>query len=388
MSPASRIEHALGTPKQATPTGLIVRAVSLILCFALVAESLARIDDWWQYGTPLLASPDHDADLILFDSLGVRGRPNGQYRHWKLNSFGFRGPARMSKTPPPGVTRVLVLGSSETIGLHESPDHEYAAQLRDSLASLPVEIVNAGIPGLAVPGLIQLWRNWAVQFRPDVVVVYANSKFYLADDPPRAPRPNTLPLRVSLNANGERSPSLRIVQRLRDNIGRGEWWNRRRFAEIARAKLRAHPATWPFQALPTDRLGQYLADVDTLLSQIQHDGATVILVVPATGLTARALANDAFAFVSERAVSPRATAAITAQFIAVAADSLRYLGARRAVRTVDAAAQINDRAGMLADGVHFTDKGAAVLAGLLAPAIRDVVEANRSRSARFDRGKP
>ena len=86
------------------------------------AELTARLEDRLRLGIDWFAVPDHDRDLVLHDELGIRGRPNGRFKKWSLNSFGFRH-QEMSLEPRPDCVRIIVLGASETFGLYESSGH-------------------------------------------------------------------------------------------------------------------------------------------------------------------------------------------------------------------------------------------------------------------------
>ena len=99
----------------------------------MLGEVGARIDERVRYGTPIGASPDMNGDLTVQDSIGLRGRPHGQFKNFRLNSEGFRSPeGTLTPMPKPGCVRVMTFGSSETFGYEEPPGQEYPAQLADS----------------------------------------------------------------------------------------------------------------------------------------------------------------------------------------------------------------------------------------------------------------
>src|SRR4051812_32633747 len=103
-----------------------LRAVPLAVVMLASAEVGARVDDWIRLGIPFTHTPDYDHDLKYQDWFGVRGKPLGRYRRWKLDNYGFRGPD-IAKLPSPGCRRILILGASETFGLYESDNREYPA---------------------------------------------------------------------------------------------------------------------------------------------------------------------------------------------------------------------------------------------------------------------
>src|SRR5882672_8433158 len=129
---------------------IVVHAICLVVTLLMSVEVSARVEDRFRTGVPLFSTPDKVADLVVQDALGVRGKPYGHYKVWKLNAFGFRGP-EIAQSPRPGCIRVMTLGASETFGLYESPGHEYPAQLSNVLREPGCyEVVNAAIFGLTV----------------------------------------------------------------------------------------------------------------------------------------------------------------------------------------------------------------------------------------------
>ena len=142
MSSARRITVGLRTVHRAT------YVIALLLLFAASAEVTARVQDWIVRATPFWAVPDWDRDLFVDTPSGRRGRPNGRYLNWVLNDYGFRTGA-MSREPPPGRQRLVVLGSSESFGIYESPGHEFPAILADRLRP-DYEVINAALVGLTV----------------------------------------------------------------------------------------------------------------------------------------------------------------------------------------------------------------------------------------------
>ena len=103
-------------------------AILFIGLLGVFGEIASRAYDYAYRGIPLSAAPNLERDLILVDSLGPRGKPNGSFRDWHLNSVGFRS-SESVLTPRPGCVRVMTLGSSETFGAgSEGPGYEYPAQ--------------------------------------------------------------------------------------------------------------------------------------------------------------------------------------------------------------------------------------------------------------------
>ena len=91
------------------------------LCAVLVAVSVevtVRADDWSQHGVPISSGFTNLGELLVVDSLGPHARPGAQFRKFRINALGYRGP-EISREALAGRPIVLVAGASETFGLYE-----------------------------------------------------------------------------------------------------------------------------------------------------------------------------------------------------------------------------------------------------------------------------
>lgn len=350
---------------------LLRRAAALAVVFVLTAETTARVVDRLRDGTPLAAVPDNDRDLTLFDGRSVRGRPAGQYQHWRLNAYGFRGPDRMTPVPD-GRARVITLGGSETLGLYESDGKEYAAQLRDSLRGNGIEVVNAGVANLSLRGTISLWTAWASRFRPTVVTIYAAPTFYLGDSLPDWRR-RGLP---SPEAPGAPPPprfALRLLGRVQEQTRGLTWLNHWRHARTLRGLTAARPPEWFFPAVPPDRIRAYSTDLDSLVTAVRAAGAVPVIVVPASPFSLPLRPGDAPNLSAALLRTPRARPEGVVRFTAAADDSVRGLAVRRGVPLVDLARDLSGNRALFADAVHYNDAGATAVAARLVPVVRTLV---------------
>lgn len=93
-----------------------------------------------------------------------------------INSRGFRG-GEIADRKPPGVTRIVTLGSSSTFGYYDR-DHEtypvYLEQTLNQAAAGPgrFEVINLGIPHLRSEEILALFYAEALPLHPDVVTFY------------------------------------------------------------------------------------------------------------------------------------------------------------------------------------------------------------------------
>lgn len=336
--------------------------VSIALTCVGSAELTARLEDRLRLGIDWFAVPDHDRDLVLHDDLGIRGRPNGRFKKWSLNSFGFRH-AEMSLEPAKDCVRVMLLGASETFGLYESAGKEFPAQLETTLRRTGCyEVVNAAVAGLTIKGQIQLWKGWASRFRPDVVVVYPTPGFYLANSPPDFPKPPS--------RDTPAPPpwwTSRLLQRAKDVFEFPAFIQRRRVAQHLASLTSSEPG-WAFSSLPVDRLAQFEADLGMLTDVIQMTGARVVLLTHATRFGDTPATDDEEALYAWRQFTPKASAEILLEFEQRAAEATARTASRKGAALVDVRAVMNGRREWFAEGdaLHFNDAGAGIIADLIA----------------------
>ncbi len=266
---------------------LLRRVVLAVIVMMAAAEACSRLDDWIFLDVPFCANPDREHDLTVHDEHGLHGRPNGHFRKWHLNAFGFRGP-QIEERPAPGSTRILILGASETFGLYESANKEYPAQLAEDLRreGPRVEVINAAMAGISVKSMLPYWEKWAARVHPQIVLIYPAPMFYLDDEPPRPPRGD-----APDEASGLTSRS-RFAGRIWDTLRRAEWlrWVRREWL-LWRDRDRQDP-DWVFRVVPQDRLEQFRDDLLALVLAIQAKGAEPILITHAIRAASPARPED------------------------------------------------------------------------------------------------
>lgn len=123
----------------------------------------------------------HDPDLYWY--WGALPSPAMQ-----INEHGFRRTAPMQADKPDGVTRVVVLGDSQTLGAGVGPDEAYAAQAEAALGE-GWEVLNAGISGYRSLNVYRLLQRRIERFDPDVVVIDCMPFDSVTDDGPLVVEP-------------------------------------------------------------------------------------------------------------------------------------------------------------------------------------------------------
>lgn len=335
--------------------------LSLLCVVLLTAEGAARCDDWWFHKIGFWAAPSYN-DLFMTDSNGQRrGKPNAQYQKWQLNAFGFRAP-RMSETPSPEVRRVMLLGASETFGLYEAPDKEFAAQLATMTRVDGLEIVNAALPGITVGTLRQYWDRWASRFGANTVIIYPSTHLYVSCEDWRA---------ESASAEGDPTPQgfqiqdLRLFERLRNVIHQPDfvvrWRNEHKVAQV----VNQHPASWVYTGPPQTCVRRLHNDLLALIDAVQRTGANVVVCTQALRAAREPSAADLRDLESFRVFSPRAPGRIIREFVSAADADILQLPAERKVTVVDVDAALGGQRALFEDLVHYNDQGAEKVAALL-----------------------
>lgn len=92
-----------------------------------------------------------------------------------INSHGTRGPDFQTRKPP-NTLRILSLGDSRTFGWGLKADDTYSGVLQRLLQDKAgknrnIEVINAGVNAWSYPQLLVYFREVAIQYEPDVVLV-------------------------------------------------------------------------------------------------------------------------------------------------------------------------------------------------------------------------
>jgi hypothetical protein len=228
-------------------------------------------------------------------------------------------------------------------------------------------VINAAIVGMGLKSMLTLWRHWVAQFRPAIVIVYPSPGFYLSIEPgpSRAGAPHE-----------SRDPNPpwwtpRLAQRSTyQALSYPPFIQRRRVARALAAARAGHDSSWYFRGVPTDRLGHFLADLDSLVTGILEQGSTPVLMTHAMRFTIPPDPRDADLLNSWQEFTPQATGDVMLAFEQAAAQGTRELGSRRGIAVVDVAAAMSGHREWFGDFTHFTDQGSAVVAGLIAQTLR------------------
>lgn len=347
-----------------------------LLAFGVAFELTARLEDLIRYGMPLASPYGSEVDLVVHDSLGVHGRPGAQYLKWSLNALGTRGP-EVSPLPGPGVLRVVATGASETFGQSEAPGLEYPRQLEDSLRATltgraaalyaSVEVLNAAFFGMSLPTATQDVRLRVARFDPAIVVLYPTSVQYLSDARPEAVAPIAEAAPLPGLAAALRP---RTLTRLREELKRiaPRSWRDWLWQEQVRRQLAQREPGWRYTELPLDRLAAYDADLRAFVGTVRAIGAEPVLATHANRFVG-STASDSSLLNAWQRFYPRPEGQVILAFDSAGAEVTRRVAGDSGVALADVRTALAGCLACFADYAHFTDLGAARVAGSMAAAV-------------------
>ena len=96
-------------------------------------------------------------------------RPYGEFDIIKINRYGFRDLDYATKAKPPGITRVVFLGDSVTVGLKANFDSIFTRQFEKLLNRNNLQSLNVAVDGYDVRQITELMRAKAIDFNPDKI---------------------------------------------------------------------------------------------------------------------------------------------------------------------------------------------------------------------------
>lgn len=337
-----------------------------------VLEATSRVEDLISYGMPLMSRVTDAGDLVLRDSLGARGRPNAVFRRWRMDSLGLRGP-NVPRLPAAGARRIVVTGSSETFGLYESARREYPRQLEDTLrarltaqcgdAAPHLEVLNAALPGMALPSLTANISRVVGPLAPALLVIYPSPSFYLNPRIPSVAEGS----RADTSLAAGKAWRLRIRDRVITQVkalapGWAMTWARQRAIQRSVARF---PQGWRWTELPVERLDQFEQDLRAAVGAARALHVEPVLM----GYVAATMApgfDDPALLVAWEYQFPRAPRDVIPAFHDAAGERIARVAADSATAYVDLRAGLDGEwTGTFADFVHFTDLGAARVANTL-----------------------
>lgn len=337
------------------------RTFVLLLLSPVLFELAVRLDDLVRFNVPISGGAASVADLFVRDSIGDHARPGAVFKKFRVNSMGFRGP-EVSRQDLSSHRLVVTAGSSETFGLYEAPNKEWPRQLADTLSqrcsSQPVTVLNAAFAGMSLPTVTQDVRRRILPLKPDVIIYYPQPTQYLYQDLPRASE-------GSLRPSAALSPwNLRGRERLRNDL---KGMLPAAMLEFLRGvdKVRSQRSgQTPFATMPAERLDTMELQLRELVGLIRKGGAIPVLVQPKNRFDDTTVVAERRWLRGWERLLPKATGEMLLEFSRLGAERVRLVASDSAVLLTGPDFPSGPRrAAMFADPVHFSDDGAALMAG-------------------------
>jgi len=344
----------------------IFKFLFLGLIFVLVLELLSRVDDAIKWNADFTGNYSNDI-LTVSDSLGRHNRFGAQFEKWKINNYGFRGDD-ISIQKDQTVSRIIVVGASETFGLYETSGNEYSAQLQKLLDEYnpgSYEVLNAACAGMSPPRIIEYYENWLKRFDPDILIFYPSPAFYLDVHPP------TMEMSTASSSRRNEKPQLRIKRKIRVVMKQfiPESWQVFIKKLMIKRMVSNHPEGWVWSECPADRLKLFSEHVTALLDKILSDGVKIIVATHATRFDNNLSPLDKRHLVGWRKFYPRASDKCLLEMETAANSFIRKLEGREGIKVVDIDSIVPAAPEYFADFAHFTDEGSSIVASAFAEAV-------------------
>ncbi|HEU5399947.1 MAG TPA: hypothetical protein VFU86_01245 [Terriglobales bacterium] len=337
----------------------IIRVFIALMAFGLTLELCARVDDLIRYGAPFLSNYTYDS-MFTVDAVGRTGKPNSRFRDYRLNSLGFRGPELR-----PGGVRIVCIGASETFGLYEDPGDEFPRQIERDLNQAAgtdrFQVVNTGLVGQTIRTATRRIPQYVEEIHPRFAVIYATPANYI-----------WLPWVINAPAvQNDPQPQfqLRSVDKIRDAIKR---FTPPGILDYLRRRDIDHEAARygkPMDRVPDESVSVFRSDLAVMLDDWRQQGVTPILVTHANRFGSTLTQKDREELTAWRRFYPMLTEDGFLDMERRMNNATRSLAAEKNVPLVDGAAVVPHKDEYFGDAIHFTDKGASLLAGAIAQEI-------------------
>lgn len=293
---------------------------------------------------PGAPTPGHDAP-----SLQPGAHLAGELHDVHLNRLGFRGPEVAPQKPAGGV-RIWCAGGSTTFDIGVSDDaHTWPAQvqarLQELVPSVPVEVIDAGVPGEVVQGNLADFRRLAPSLRPDVVVLYEG--------------PNDLGEATARRFGAPPPPNPVLTQLSLYRV----------LSDVLPAP--STPAAWATRRVEATDLAPFVGRMREFVQAARQLGATPVLTSHALRAAAGTTGWSARWRVGKEANAKQLTPEAYIAAIGLVNEQLQALAAEDGLLFVDVRAAVGADPAAFDDGIHFVDAGAAAAGDRIARALVD-----------------
>lgn len=336
---------------------------SLLACAVvglLALEVALRIRQSW-FQSAAIARGVEDF-YVLDPALDLRvPRAGFHSARMNINALGFRG-AEFAPEKPPGTLRIAFLGASTTFCAEVSSDEAawpriVERTLRAAHPGIGIEAINAGVPGYTMSAIRRGLELRVAKLKPDVIVIYEATNDLSLNSNVAAEAAGITVARDDETPGWLQRHSL-LFYLVHKNllIMRRQW-----IADTEEGKL----------ATPSEQLTpNYARDLTALVRSARAITDRVALVT----FSMRMRANQSPVELKHAGItalyyaSHRRPADLVRDFAAYN-ETMRAVARAEGVALIEAAELIPADAAHFVDSVHFSDRGAALMASLVAAGI-------------------
>jgi hypothetical protein len=363
---------------------ILIRPAKFVISFIvfiITLEICARVDDtikynapfWGDYSDDLLRSGDIDGDPYNV--------PNAGYEKWQNNRLGFRGPD-ISPIKPPGTIRIVCMGSSESYGLHESPNKEWPAQLQAILGHSRYQVINASVAGITLFRFNSYLRKHVFSLKPDIIIFTINPLFY-ATVLEHLTKPDKKAHRLQHADSNLRLAAIpshfRIVPKVKQVLKQSisdyfpETLNNyqiqnlnRQIKELERFQLNG---TKPKDSVPDSYVNSFRHDMEMLIKSCNEQGIKVLLTTYPSLMTSKNIEQHPVIFSDIRRYCIEFSFNGIVDIINKLNMVVSSLAKNDHLMFVDTGAILPKTTLYFTDNVHYTDQGSHIIAECIASKI-------------------
>ena len=353
--------------------------VIIILC---TIEICARIDDSLSYDAPF---------FLKYTSNRLRGAdggiphniPNASFEKWKNNNLGFRGPG-IQLNKKKGVERIVCLGASESYGLHESPGMEWPAQLRNLLHQKSFEVINASVVGLSLRQYRAYLSKYVLPLKPDKIIVYVNPFFSACrfernkatgGSKPQSSPTKKRPMKIdseSVESGFQWRSRAKIKQVLKGVLAENfpslllSYQIKNLKQQIVSAEEKYLKGKAPVDKVSNESLEKYRETLSSLVRFLKDQGVEVVLTTYPALISSTNIDQYPEVFLDNRRFCIACSFTGMVNILDRFRISTLEVAVDNKVEILDLALLVPKSLELFGDNVHYTDRGAAIVAELLA----------------------
>jgi lysophospholipase L1-like esterase len=351
-----------------------------LIIFVGTMEICARIDDRVRFNAPLTG--DYESGLLRTnDKDGIRHNAiNASFEKWRINNFGFRGDD-ITLVKKPGVTRIAVVGSSETFGLYEDSGEEWPHQLMRMLRPEGIEVINAAVAGMTLDRYEIYIAKYVLPLDPDIIILYVNPYFHvmrmheLESNKPKTKNkmPDVRP--VQTRSDAQFKP--RILRKLKTSVKRvippallNKYQIKKMSESVKHAENRYLKGKKPIDEIPPDYIDTFKQELIHLIEFLHSKGIKLVLSSYPVMITKANIAKHMNIFLDARRFTPVMSFDGMINAPRRYNQALKKVAALYGVEYVDNYSVIPKNTQYFGDNVHYTNKGAELIASMFAQRLR------------------